>query len=124
MRTLTVKTPIRLCLIALLPLATTGCIYVGGEHVDSGWRAEQRENREAISRLEIGSPRSAVLSELGSPHFSEAFDRDGEEIRILFYRTQRRHSDGRTTRDETTPLIFENELLVGWGDSVYEDVRR
>ena len=118
------KTPIRLCLIALLPLVATGCIYVDGEHVDSSWRKDQRNNREAISRLEIGSPRSAVLAELGSPDDSEAFNRDGEEIRVLFYRTQRRHSDGETTRDETTPLVFENGLLVGWGDSVYADTRR
>lgn len=118
------KTLIRLCFIALLPLAATGCIYVDGKHADSSWRQEQRINRTAISRLEIGSPRSVVIAELGSPDDSEAFNRDGEEIRVLFYRTQHRHSDGDTTRDETTPLVFENGLLVGWGDAVYADMRR
>jgi hypothetical protein len=41
----------------------------------------------------------------------------------LFYRTQRKHSDGETTRDETTPLVFRDNRLIGWGDGVYNDLR-
>jgi len=32
-----------------------------------------------------------------------------DEYRVLYYRTQRLHADGDTTKDETTPLIFKNE---------------
>jgi hypothetical protein len=119
------KRPAQILMLGLLSTAATGCVYIDGEHVShSKWREEQRDNREAIARLEIGATRADVVTELGAPAISEAFDRDGEEVRVLFYRTQHRHSDGDTTRDETTPLVFENDRLIGWGDSVYADLRR
>ncbi|MEE4278227.1 MAG: DUF3192 domain-containing protein, partial [Halieaceae bacterium] len=87
-------------------------------------REDQRANREAIAGLALGTSRADVLRDLGTPIDSEAFDRDGEEVRVLFYRTQRRHGDGETTRDETTPLVFENDRLIGWGQLVYAGLRR
>jgi hypothetical protein len=116
---------IRLGLVALLSLAATGCVYVNGENVgwDDDWQKEQRINRNEISKLEIGTTRGAVIERLGTPTDSEAFTHEGEEVRVLFYRTQRKHSDGETTRDETTPLVFKNDLLIGWGNQVYADLR-
>jgi len=115
-----VKILYRLCLVSLLGVLATGCIYVDGERIDNDeWRDTQRTNREQISRLELGMTRSAVVSALGLPAESEAFDRDGKEVRVLFYRTQHKHSDGETSRDETTPVVFENDVLVGWGNAVY-----
>ena len=95
---------------AILLSNLSGCVVVNGKpgwH-SSEWEDEQQENREIISRLEIGMEREQVVSRLGTPNFSEAFTRDGDEFRVLFFRTQHRHSDGETTRDETTPLIFRN----------------
>ena len=48
---------------------------------------------------------------------------DGEEVQVLFYRTNHKHSDSGTTRDETTPLVFRNDQLAGWGTRVYESLR-
>ncbi|TGD75862.1 DUF3192 domain-containing protein [Mangrovimicrobium sediminis] len=109
---------------ALFSLLTAGCVFIDGEHVkDTDWEVEQRDNRAAISKLEIGMTREAVLDRLGTPNDSEAFTADGEEVRVLFYRTRHTTSDGRTTRDETTPLVFRGDRLVGWGDEVYSDLR-
>jgi hypothetical protein len=108
--------------VLLLCLASTGCVYVNGERIDDDWRASQRENREAISRLELGMSHSAVIERLGTPADSEAFTRDGEQVRVLFYRTQHAHSDGETTRDETTPVVFRSDRLIGWGNSVYQSL--
>lgn len=114
----------RLGLVAILSLAATGCVYVNGENVGiDDWQKEQRVNRKEISELEIGMTRGAVIDRLGTPADSEAFTHEGEEVRVLFYRTQRKHSDGETSRDETTPLVFKNDLLLGWGDRVYADMR-
>jgi outer membrane protein assembly factor BamE (lipoprotein component of BamABCDE complex) len=114
-------------LLAIFLVATSlpGCIIIGGEHGwDSGdWKDEQNRNRELISQLEIGEQRLEVMDRLGSPNFSEAYTRDDDEYRVLFYRTQRRHSDGDTTKDETTPLIFRNNILIGWGQEVYASVK-
>jgi hypothetical protein len=119
-----VKSLPALGLLAALTAATSGCVYVNGENIgQSDWRDEQRTNSKLISELEIGMERNAVLGRLGPPSDSEAFTRNGEEMRVLFYRTQRKHSDGETTRDETTPLVFENDRLIGWGQAVYADIR-
>ncbi len=118
------KSSISVALAVFLGLSTTGCVYVNGERIShEDWRDEQRENRQVISQLEMGMARGDVVGKLGTPSESEAFDRDGEEVRVLFYRTQRKHSDGNTSRDETTPLVFVDDVLVGWGDSVYEQLR-
>ena len=110
---------------AVAVLSLSGCIIIGGERGWSSgdWKDEQVRNREVISQLEIGAVRSAVMDRLGAPNFSEAYTREGDEYRVLFYRTQRRHSDGDTTRDETTPLVFRNDALIGWGEEVYASVR-
>lgn len=109
----------------LLAISMTGCVIIDGDvEGRESWRELQRDNREAISRLEIGATRADVIRRLGTPSDSEAFTRgDGEELRVLFYRTQHKHSDGETTRDETTPLVFEGDLLIGWGDAVYRELR-
>ena len=103
----------------------SGCIVIGGEHGwDSGdWKDEQVRNARVISHLEMGAERMDVMDRLGSPNFSEAFQREQDEYRVLFYRTERRHSDGYTTRDETTPLVFRNDVLIGWGQEVYASVK-
>jgi hypothetical protein len=42
---------------------------------------------------------------------------------IWFYYTERVHGDGARTKDEMTPVLFENGRLVGWGDEFYESKR-
>ncbi len=109
-----------LATVATLP----GCIIVNDDNGwYNGWERDQENNREAIAELNIGMDREDVLDRLSAPEFSEAYSRDGEEYRVLFFRTQHRHSDGETTRDETTPLVFRNDTLIGWGDEVYASVR-
>jgi outer membrane protein assembly factor BamE (lipoprotein component of BamABCDE complex) len=115
----------KLIVAAAAAASLSGCIIVGGEHgwVHSDWEKEQRRNSERISQLDIGMERVDVIDRMGSPDFSEAYTRDDAEYRVLFYRTQRRHGDGATTRDETTPLVFRNDTLVGWGDEVYASMK-
>lgn len=102
----------------------SGCVVIGGQHSwNDDWIEEQRRNSERINQLEIGMQRTDVMDRLGSPNFSEAYTREDDEYRVLFYRTQRRHADGETTRDETTPLVFRNNVLLGWGQDVYVSVK-
>ena len=123
-RTLLVKNFSRLLVATFLTVMGTGCVYVNGEQIDAGnWQEIQHTNREAISQLQLGSTTQAVKDKLGSPTDSEAFMKGDSEIRVLFYRTTHKHSDGETSRDETTPLVFENDSLIGWGNTVYEAQR-
>ena len=116
-------------LIAVFVMATylTGCIVVGGHDSDgdhhASWQSQQKENRQFISQLELKTSRSLVLDRLGSPDYSEALTIDQDEYRVLYYRTHHRHSDGKTSKDETTPLIFKNNLLIGWGEDMLAKLR-
>jgi outer membrane protein assembly factor BamE (lipoprotein component of BamABCDE complex) len=102
---------------ALLALSLSGCIVIGDRDNwnDSDWETTQQSNREIISDLALNSELKNVRMKLGAPNFSEAFTHSGDAYRVLYYRTQHRHSDGDTTKDETTPLIFKNDRLIGWG---------
>ena len=117
---------------AVLLLALGGCVisvrddnvdgdWIGGERDD--WRRRQERNREAIAHLELGRSVDSVIDELGPPDMTESFVRDGLTYRVLRYRTHRVRDDGRTTRDETEPLVFVDAELVGWGESAVEYAR-
>ena len=41
---------------------------------------------------------------------------------VLFFRTHRTHSDGETTKDECTPLVFRDGVLIGFGDKAYRQL--
>ena len=112
-------------LAAFLATSLTGCIVIGGEHGwdDNDWEKQQRENRQMIGQLELGNDRERVISRMGAPSFSEAFTKDNDEYRVLYYRTQRERSDGETTKDETTPLVFKNNVLVGWGNEALKALK-
>lgn len=105
-------------LAGFLAIFMSGCIVIGDRGSNDDWREIQRENRQIISDLEIGTSRDRVLVLLGAPAFSEAFSKASDDFRVLYYRTQHRHSDGDTTKDETTPLVFKNDRLIGWGQEM------
>jgi hypothetical protein len=117
-------------LILPLSLALSGCVIVADgdwdddDYTSSNWKAEQKQNRESISNLSLGQERSEIVSLMGAATFTEAFTgENGSGYQILFYRTQREHGDGDTTKDETTPLVFENDKLIGWGNDALQRIR-
>ncbi len=102
----------------------SSCVIVADGHDGrENWREEQSTNREQINGLELQSSRSMVTERLGPPSFSEAFTVGDNEYRILSYRTQHAHSDGMTSKDETTPLVFKNGRLIGWGEGLVASIR-
>jgi hypothetical protein len=110
--------------IFLLP----GCVIAVNtddweDHAD-GWYSKQRKNARHIDHLELGKSDEAVRSELGEPNFTESFMRGEDTYLVLYYRTRHMEGDGRTTKDETTPLVFVDGSLVGWGESAIENAAR
>lgn len=85
------------------------------------WREREIFNRKYIGRLELGSLSEEVLRLLGPPDLSEAITTSEGELVVYLYRTHHVKSDGVTTRDETTPLIFRNERLIAWGEPAYQE---
>jgi len=112
--------------ITFLMVGLTGCVIVdsdGWNGKNDDWEQRQIKNLSVINQLEINDPRHIILEQLGAPDFSEAFAKGDDTYRILFYRTQRTNSDGQTSKDETTPLVFKNELLIGWGDDALSSAK-
>lgn len=109
-------------LAGMLIMTLAGCAITvndgAGSKREADWRERQEHNRYEIAHLEIGMSGTEVRERLGRPDISEAFTRDGAEYRILYYRTQHSRSDGKTTRDETTPLVFRDDRLEGWGETM------
>ena len=112
----------------LLTLMVSGCyISVRDDGAAGGWARDtddwqhrQQRNREAIEHLVIGRSQRSIVDELGAADLRESFVRDGLTYQVLLYRTHLVHEDGRLTRDETTPLVFVDGELVGWGESAVQ----
>ncbi len=118
--------PIRIALAALVVVNLSGCVVAIGtediEHSGAKWSQIERDNRRAIDSLTLGmGVREAQDLMPYEADFNEAFFVDGVAYRALFYRTQRVDGDGVTTRDETTPLIFADGALIGWGAAAWSE---
>ncbi|CUA83001.1 MULTISPECIES: DUF3192 domain-containing protein [Pseudidiomarina] len=85
------------------------------------WQERETFNLKQIGRLDLGADKGDVIRLLGSPDISEAKATDNGEVLILFYRTHHVKSDGITTRDECTPLLFKDDKLIAWGADAYSE---
>lgn len=79
------------------------------------WSQLEKDNRESISTLQRDVSVPSVLSKMGVPEFDELVVVDSKEYRVLYYRTQKNAGDGVTTKDECTPIVFEDGKLKGFG---------
>jgi len=109
-----------------LALVLSGCVisvHDGDDGYTSSWKNKQKENAELISQLQLGTLINDVTADLGGADDSEGFSYKGADYVVLYYRTRHVRSDGETTRDETTPLVFKNGKLIGWGEALARSVR-
>jgi hypothetical protein len=112
-----------LVLLIALPLATTlsGCVIsvkdgdvqhsLMGDSEDRAY-----ENRKKIAKIQLSSSFADMEDKLGVADFSQTYTYNEQTIRVLFYRTQRLHKDGLTTKDECTYLEFIDGELSQTGN--------
>lgn len=101
-------------------LTLQGCLIVADGSGDSEWstsdyRELEAENRAHIAALSEAATPESVRATMGTPNFADRTTVDGVRYDVLYYRTHRVEGDGNTTRDECTPLVFEDGKLVGTG---------
>ena len=112
-----------LALALVSPAFLSGCVIsVGGDgdsHYSSDWQDREYNNRKHISRLEPDMTFESVVKRMGVADFSERYQKEESDYRVLFYRTQKLKGDGVTTKDECSPLVFKDGALVGWGEQAY-----
>lgn len=120
------KTKLFAVVLGVASLGLSGCVVNVGEG-DSGWHSEkwesvQEENRAHLAKLDLGMSKDQIELLMGNADFSEAYIQDDKEVHVLFYRTQRVKGDGKTTKDECTPVVISNNKLVGWGETAYSKI--
>lgn len=89
------------------------------------WDDREVYNRKYIAGLSISDQitKNFIIEKLGTPDISEAKKTTEDNIQVLFYRTQHVKSDGETTLDECTALLFENNQLIAWGENAYQQYK-
>ncbi len=88
------------------------------------WEDREAFNRQYIAKIKLDTfTFEQALTELGSPDITEAKKALDKNYQVLFYRTQHMKSDGFTTQDECTPLLFINGLLTAIGSNAYEQFK-
>ena len=83
---------------------------------------EASHNRELLGDLSIGMTKDQVVQHMGKPWKTEAFMKNQKPYTVLYYVTQR-IPDGTTTDEEMTPVVFKEDILVGWGRRYFSDFR-
>lgn len=110
------KSLLALLIIAPLSMSLTGCVIaVGGEdgHSMSGdFDDREFKNRKKIADLQLNTTFSEVARVMGVADFNESYLDDGKTVKVVYYRTQRLHKDGLTTKDECTKLVFVDNNLT------------
>lgn len=88
------------------------------------WEDREAYNRQFIAKLQLEQfTFEQALAQLGSPEITEAKKVANDYFQVMFYRTQHVKSDGITTQDECTFLLFVNSVLkeIGLGDNYPEN---
>jgi len=74
-------------------------------------------NRKKLLKIEVGMTKQQVLDIMGEPLKFETY----HEPNIWFYHTKAKWMDTIITRDECTPIVFDNmEMVSGWGYDFYK----
>ncbi len=78
------------------------------------WNDREAFNRKYIAQLpQLPTPdRQQVIGRLGGPDITEAVKVQQDIYQLMYYRTKRAISDGITTKDECSPLLFKNQRLI------------
>ena len=79
-----------------------------------------KKNSNNVKLLRKGMGKTEVLAIMGEPLKNEVYNTNN----VWYYFTEPKWSDGVITHDECTPLFFENDKLLGWGQKAYKEYRQ
>lgn len=91
------------------------------------WEDREAFNKQYITKVKLDQLTfdqltfDQVILDLGSPDITEAKKINLNQYQLMFYRTQHVKSDGITTEEECTALLFINNILNAIGQSAIEE---
>lgn len=77
---------------------------------------EGEATHEKMSKIRIGMTKQEVLDLMGEPLKGEKFNKPN----VWFYYTNVHWGDTLEAREESTPVVFSEGCVVGWGDEFYK----
>lgn len=115
------KSLIALLVAAPLAMTLSGCVIkVNDDGIDHGFGSSHEDrsykNRKKLDTIQLSASIADMQDKLGVADFSEVYSVNDKEVRVLYYRTQRKHKDGITSKDECTYLEFVNGELIQTGN--------
>ncbi|HIG39742.1 MAG TPA: DUF3192 domain-containing protein [Gammaproteobacteria bacterium] len=81
-------------------------------NTDPNYLRTEKNIREMVSDLKIGTPRQTILESLGKPAF---VDYPGSEFEVLSYKMDTKQMDNLVSRNETVPLVLQDGKLAAVG---------
>ncbi|MGX9463221.1 DUF3192 domain-containing protein [Shewanella sp. A14] len=87
---------------------------------DRAWDDRQAFNLQQMSDISFGQSLNEIRALLGRADFVEAKTAIDGQYQVMYYRTHHIKSDGETTKEECTPLLFRDNLLIAWGQDTEE----
>ena len=100
--------------IFLVSILSTSCSFIS--KYDPGF-VQRAINQENLELLKKGMTEQDVLTIMGTPQIKE----DYHKAIILLYYTDWDWADAAVLKAECTPLVFENDKLIGWGRGFYKN---
>lgn len=89
------------------------------------WEEREDYNRNFLTQVQLNKFNfEEALEKLGSPDITEAKRIDNDYYQVTFYRTNHVKSDGITTQEECTALLFKNNILLASGKTAYETFQK
>ncbi|MEN6318441.1 MAG: DUF3192 domain-containing protein [Syntrophaceae bacterium] len=86
---------------------------------------EASGNKTNIPKLEIGMNSTQVKELMGAPNKTEAFSlAESKKVLVWYFLTEGRAPFHRLDDPNYTPLVFENDILTGWGYVHLEKIRK
>ena len=102
-------------LVVLLCLALAGCATTPLGMI------RRNMTRGKLNQLELGMDKQQAVALLGNPYRTETLQGKDKIFLVYYYWTDIKQTDGAITDDELTPLVFDNDQLIGWGWSFLQD---
>jgi N-acetylneuraminic acid mutarotase len=83
------------------------------------WQDREAFNTKYIYKLDLTKAisRNQVIDYLGGPDITEAKKHQQQVYQVMYYRTHRTKTDGITTKDECTAILFKNQQLIAIGET-------
>ena len=107
--------------ILLLSLSISGCGLV----TFTASKIEASGNKDNLQKIELGMNRNQVKGIMGTPNKTEALSStEGKNVLVWYYLTEGRGAFRNPDDWNYTPMVFENDILTGWGYTHLDWIRK